>query len=860
MKKFTKLLAVLLAIAVIVCPMVSALSVSADAAPSGTYKLEQVNGNTVRLTISSTDGFLVYKAVINCTKDKETPTVTVPTTTDNYTVKSPATKDQYNKPAISANTVGDDTTILVSATDAGTLDLYTEVVIDIGVTTGSKVAITNIQAADDGEIQDDPTLLAFPAVADAADGDINTEDPDYPAADAEIENVHTHSFTTTPSTSQASAATCTANQFMWAKCDNCDAISDSVRVEIAGTKLAHSFTTTPSTSQASAATCTANQFMWAKCDNCDAISDSVKVETAGTKLGHDFTDATDTTDIKEAANCLHGTIYYMGCTRCDATAKGNDDTATWTASDVTAHTWGEWGATTGATCTKDGTHTRSCTVVGCTATDTETVAGSKLGHDFTDATDKTDVKEAANCIHGTIYYKGCSRCDATAKGYNESAVWTDTDVAPHTWSYTPNGNGTHNAVCTNACSCGQTITNEACDGSPDGTCSKCGYKWHVHSYTDHFEVITQPTKDAKGSKKSFCSCGEFITEEIAKTTAAPDGLYVTDTNLVVTELVAVSYGVSKKNILATGADSYKLVFDYEGYDNYNTVPKQTVIDWNAHDSANGTDNKRFYTFKDIPLYFLGANYTITVYFYKDGVAVNHYIVPETNIIAITNADCAANISNTRVVKAYADMIQYASEAQAYFANQYKDKDIATAALPTESFNYTSYATAPGDASIPYRAVNSGAVVATGSPFAAFEPSVMLDTSNQFSYIIKFPSPTTNDASKLVVRVHYTNGYGTVVSRDYTVANGGLSQIDTTAARTRYSVTFDNLALYDLEKSVYCDVIYDGVKQYTYTYTLGNYVNTQAGATSGMQYVVKAMGVFYESAKDCLFPTGNYIAD
>ncbi len=51
-----------------------------------------------------------------------------------------------------------------------------------------------------------------------------------------------HSFTTTASTTEASAETCIANKFMYAKCDNCDAVSDSVKVEVANTILSHNYT------------------------------------------------------------------------------------------------------------------------------------------------------------------------------------------------------------------------------------------------------------------------------------------------------------------------------------------------------------------------------------------------------------------------------------------------------------------------------------------------------------------------------------------------------------------------------------------------------------------------------------------
>lgn len=101
-----------------------------------------------------------------------------------------------------------------------------------------------------------------------------------------------HSFTSKASDKEASAATCTANQFVYVQCDNCDAVSETETFEVAGTKLDHTFNEKASNKEASAATCTANQFVYVQCDNCEAVSGSLTVEVADTKLGHNWTDAT----------------------------------------------------------------------------------------------------------------------------------------------------------------------------------------------------------------------------------------------------------------------------------------------------------------------------------------------------------------------------------------------------------------------------------------------------------------------------------------------------------------------------------------------------------------------------------------
>ena len=70
--------------------------------------------------------------------------------------------------------------------------------------------------------------------------------------------------------------------------------------------------------------------------------------------------------------------------------------------------------------------------------------------------------------------------------------------------------------------CGETVTEEI-EKLPhtfeNGKCTVCGEEDpdHEHDYTDHEEVVTEPTCTEDGEKEIFCVCGEYETESIPAT-------------------------------------------------------------------------------------------------------------------------------------------------------------------------------------------------------------------------------------------------------------------------------------------------------------------------------------------------------
>ena len=112
------------------------------------------------------------------------------------------------------------------------------------------------------------------------------------------------------------------------------------------------------------ATCTAK----AVCEVCKS--------EYGEKLPHDFTAETvDAKYLKFAATCTVKAIYYKSCAVCGLSSEGTADEATFFSGNALDHDWGAW------TSNEDGTHTRTCTVDGCSAgTQTENCIDANKDH------------------------------------------------------------------------------------------------------------------------------------------------------------------------------------------------------------------------------------------------------------------------------------------------------------------------------------------------------------------------------------------------------------------------------------------------------------------------------------------------
>ena len=96
----------------------------------------------------------------------------------------------------------------------------------------------------------------------------------------------------------------------------------------------------------------------------------------GEMAAHSFTaEKAEAQYLKSAATCTGKAIYYKSCAVCGLSSEGTADEATFFSGNALDHNWGDW------TSNEDGTHTRTCTVDGCSAgTQTENCIDADKDH------------------------------------------------------------------------------------------------------------------------------------------------------------------------------------------------------------------------------------------------------------------------------------------------------------------------------------------------------------------------------------------------------------------------------------------------------------------------------------------------
>ena len=96
----------------------------------------------------------------------------------------------------------------------------------------------------------------------------------------------------------------------------------------------------------------------------------------GEMAAHSFTaEKAETQYLKSAATCTEKAVYYKSCAVCGLSSEGTADEAAFFSGNALDHDWGAW------TSNEDGTHTRTCTVDGCSAgTQTENCIDANKDH------------------------------------------------------------------------------------------------------------------------------------------------------------------------------------------------------------------------------------------------------------------------------------------------------------------------------------------------------------------------------------------------------------------------------------------------------------------------------------------------
>ena len=179
-----------------------------------------------------------------------------------------------------------------------------------------------------------------------------------------------------------SAATCTSPAVYYQSCSTCGAQGTETFTN--GEPLGHDYGAWTSNGDGTHTRVCAHDAAHTETENCHGgtatCTEKAICEDCNAAYGelaaHDFTAETaEEQYLKSAATCTEKAVYYKSCAVCGLTSKGTADEATFEAGKPLGHDWGAW------TSNGDGTHTRVCTVDGCSAgTQTENCIDANKDH------------------------------------------------------------------------------------------------------------------------------------------------------------------------------------------------------------------------------------------------------------------------------------------------------------------------------------------------------------------------------------------------------------------------------------------------------------------------------------------------
>ena len=199
-----------------------------------------------------------------------------------------------------------------------------------------------------------------------------------------------HSFTAEKAEAQylKSAATCTKKAVYYKSCAVCGLSSEGTADEatfFSGNALDHDWGAwTQNSDEETHTRICKRDTSHTETENCHGGTATCIAKAVCTVCGgeygemaaHSFTaEKAEAQYLKSAATCTKKAVYYKSCAVCGLSSEGTADEATFFSGNALDHNWGAW------TSNEDGTHTRTCTVDGCSAgTQTENCIDANKDH------------------------------------------------------------------------------------------------------------------------------------------------------------------------------------------------------------------------------------------------------------------------------------------------------------------------------------------------------------------------------------------------------------------------------------------------------------------------------------------------
>ena len=307
----------------------------------------------------------------------------------------------------------------------------------------------------------------------------------------------------------------------------------------------------------------------------------------------------------------------------------------------------------------------------------------------------------------------------------------------------------------------------------------------------------------------------------------------------------IAVNVSAKNGLTTlGYSDYYLTIEYNHYisgykleaaDPITLLPSQRY----RQNTAGTVD---YFTFTSLALYEMPLDYTVTLYLKNESGDTVAFKKDTTSVVTQALTYTKKYSTDAQLLCMMVDMVNYGAAVQEFFAKVNPSSDIATAVLPTVGFEeYQNYASSSDVLPEQFNNIKSLEKVVTESTLNATS-TVIIGASNNIEYTFL---ANDYDQSKLVAEIEYIDSYNRTIKE--TINFTDMERKVSPKGNVTYRCVFDKLAIYDAEKTVSVKLINDGIQEATYTYSLGNFVNSYI-KTEGFTDMLTKMELFSRSAR------------
>ena len=307
----------------------------------------------------------------------------------------------------------------------------------------------------------------------------------------------------------------------------------------------------------------------------------------------------------------------------------------------------------------------------------------------------------------------------------------------------------------------------------------------------------------------------------------------------------IAVNVSAKNGLTTlGYSDYYLTIEYNhyisGYKLEAAEPITLLPSQRYRQNTAGTVD--YFTFTSLALYEMPLDYTVTLYLKNESGDTVAFKKDTTSVVTQALTYTKKYSTDAQLLCMMVDMVNYGAAVQEFFAKVNPSSDIATAVLPTVGFEeYQNYASSSDVLPEQFNNIKSLEKVVTESTLNATS-TVIIGASNNIEYTFL---ANDYDQSKLVAEIEYIDSYNRTIKDKINFTD--MERKVSPKGNVTYRCIFDKLAIYDAEKTVSVKLINDGIQEATYTYSLGNFVNSYI-KTEGFTDMLTKMELFSRSAR------------